>query len=183
MWGTPGAIRKIPCGYFEALWSGMASAWGVLGVCALLTSAVLRLFPVALDGLRGPLPPVGWAVFAGSVAFLGYFEGYKAFHRGFAPRVVARALAIPLRFAPIAPLFCMGLVHATRRRLVSSWGVTLGVVALVLLVRQLAQPWRGAVDAGVVVGLSWGVLSTLWFWLRALRGDPPRVPADLPLSG
>ena len=54
------------------------------------------------------------------------------------------------------------------------------IVSLVIAVRWLEQPWRGIVDAGVVVGLSWGLVSMAAFTLRALT-DPgypygPEVP-------
>ena len=51
-----------------------------------------------------------------------------------------------------------------------------------LLVRQLAQPWRGIVDAGVVVGLIWGVMALIAFWWRAVAGQPPAVPHDMPVA-
>jgi len=39
-------------------------------------------------------------------------------------------------------------------------------------VRRLAQPWRGIIDAGVVVGLAWGVGSVVYY---ALRGRATHV--------
>jgi hypothetical protein len=56
------------------------------------------------------------------------------------------------------------------------------IVALVLLVRQLPQPWRGIVDAGVVVGLTWGALAITYFTVRALQGAAMPVPPDVPPS-
>jgi hypothetical protein len=35
-------------------------------------------------------------------------------------------------------------------------------------VRLLPQPWRGIVDAGVVVGLTWGTISLVVFCIQAL---------------
>jgi hypothetical protein len=74
----------------------------------------------------------------------------------------------------------MGLFHATRRRLFVSWGVLLGVTALIVLVRLLDQPWRGIVDAGVVVGLSWGTLSLLTVVGRAVVSGRSSASAELP---
>jgi hypothetical protein len=85
-----------------------------------------------------------------------------------------------LYLAALAPLFCMGLVHATRRRLAISWGILVGLIALVIAVQRLDQPWRGIVDAGVVVGLSWGLVATLFYFAAALAGRGPDVPLDLP---
>ena len=46
-------------------------------------------------------------------------------------------------------------------------------VAIVVFVRMLAQPWRGIIDAGVVLGLAWGVVSIVYYVVRAMsRLDP-----------
>jgi hypothetical protein len=74
----------------------------------------------------------------------------------------------------------MGFFHATRRRLITSFALTAGIVALVLAVRVLPQPWRGIVDTGVVVGLAWGLLSLIAFSAQALGAakfaPSPEVP-------
>ena len=139
----------------------VAAGWGVLGVAALLTRAIWRLSPVAVDGLSAGLPVWGWLAAAGWIAFMAYFEGYRGFQRGFAPRVVARAAELarspsPLRVL-LAPLYCMSLFAAARRRMIVSWTLLAGIVALIVGVARLAQPVRGVVDAGVVVGLGWGL--------------------------
>jgi len=64
----------------------------------------------------------------------------------------------------------MGLLDATRRRLVASWLLVIGIVALILVVQRLPEPWRAVVDAGVVLGLSFGTASLAWHTVRALRG-------------
>ena len=43
------------------------------------------------------------------------------------------------------------------------------LLLLVIVVHQLPQPWRGIVDAGVVLGLAWGLVSFLVLSARALR--------------
>jgi len=160
-------------------------AWGLGGVLALLGFAVWRLAPLALE-LRGlPLSPLHWGALAFSVGYMAYAEGYKGFHLGFAPRVVVRAAYLWRNPGPglvlLAPLFCMGFVHATRRRRVATIGLTLMIVCFIAIARQLPQPWRGILDAGVVVGLSIGVASILYF--MAVAWDSPRridIPADTP---
>lgn len=152
------------CGVFGAI-------WGILGITILLGSAVVRLFPYAYELREWAL---GWGhgvALALSVIGLGYMEGYRGFQLRFSPRTAARALYLSenptwarLLFAP---LFCMGFFHATRRRRFATMVLTLGIVGLVLGVRQLAQPWRGIVDAGVVVGLSWGLVSVWYYTLKA----------------
>lgn len=78
----------------------------------------------------------------------------------------------------------MGLLHATRKRQIVSWSVSLGVAGIVAAVKQLPYPWRNIVDAGVVVGLSWGSASILVLYIRAwLTGQlPTTVSAALPGS-
>jgi hypothetical protein len=166
----------------------LAAAWGLGGAAALLARAILRLTPVAWEAVTRFEPGVlGWSLAVPWVLLLGYFEGYKGFQRGFAPRVVLRAAHLARRPRPLhallAPLFCMGLIHASRRRLVTGWSLVGMVVALVWGVHHLAQPWRGLVDAGVVLGLTWGLVALVTFAVRALLGDVPRVSADLPAGG
>jgi hypothetical protein len=117
-----------------------------------------------------------WTLMLACVVFMAYSEGYKGFQLGFSPRVAARALYLRDHPTPMrslaAPLFCMGFFHAQRRRLVISYSLTLAIIALIFLVRLLPQPWRGILDAGVVVGLAWGLVALLAFAVRALgSGD------------
>lgn len=158
--------------------------WGIAGVIVFLGYAVVRLIPVALEALKMELDPLAWLALVGSIGSLGYYEGYRAFQKGFSPRTVARGFCIAADPRPLhvllAPLLCMQLIHATKKRLIVSWAVLLGVTGLVLAVRMLDQPWRGIVDAGVVVGLSWGTISMIAFWIGALAGQPMPVPPDLP---
>lgn len=159
--------------------------WGVFGFAVIVLKALWRLTPMALAPMRdGTMSPLHWALFAGWLAFMLYSEGYKGFQRQFAPRVAARAMYAARHPRPLivllAPLFCMGLFHATRKRLIVSWCVVAGIATLVTVVRQLDQPWRGIIDAGVVAGLAWGLAATFWFLVRALKGHPMPVPADVP---
>lgn len=160
----------------------LVALWGVGGVIAVLLQAVSRLLPRALEALP-TLGALEWAVVGLWVAFMAYVEGWRGFHLRFAPRVAARALHLgrhPDAVAvALAPAYCMSLFHSTRRQLIVSWALLLGIVALVVLVRQLPQPWRGIVDAGVVVGLGIGTASLLWHGAQGLRGRLP-PPDDLP---
>ena len=161
----------------------MPALWGIAGVLALLGNAIYRLTPYAVELARLRLDAVQITVLVGWVAFNAYAEGYRAFHRMFSPRVVARARTLdnaPWLHKLLAPIYCMGLFHATRKRLLVSWTVTLAIIGIVIVVRALAQPWRGIIDAGVVVGLAIGVVSIIYHYLRALAGHAMPVPADLP---
>jgi hypothetical protein len=164
---------------------GAAAVWGLSGTILLLAQAVWRMLPVVAEAFtHHRLGVAHWAGAVAGVAFMGFYEGYKGFQRGFSPRVVVRALHLARNPRPLhvllAPLFCMGLLHASRRRLVASWAILCLVVAAVAAVRGVPQPARGIVDLGVVVGLAWGLVALLAYALRAAAGLPPRVPADLP---
>lgn len=162
--------------------------WGVLGVVALLGQAVWRMVPLALEPFRAHrLGGVELGVYAAWVAFSLYAEGYRAFQLRFSPRVVARALHLarhprPLHVA-LAPAFCMGLLHATRRRLIVAWVSVIAIVGLVITVRSFPQPWRGIIDGGVVVALIWGIGSILYFFARVLSGREMNYPSDVPDAG
>ena len=170
--------------------------WGILGVLAILGQAIWRLTPIALQPYReGGLSWWMWALAlvwivsqrpggehgaAGAEAQQGD-AGPRA-----APRVVSRAWSLKERCSWLqfflAPLFCMGFFHATRKRLIVSWCVIAGIFGLVLLVHQLAQPWRGIVDTGVVLGLVYGAFAVVWFFARAAAGHLPPIPPEVPES-
>ncbi len=176
---APGATRARAGGL------GAAGLWGVLGVGATFVQAIAKLAPVAAEALRAEgLGAEHVAFLVGWAGFCAYVEGYRAFQKGFCPRVVARARRLAARpralHVVLAPAFCMGLFHATRRLLISSWCVVVGVTAMVLAVRALPQPWRGLVDAGVLVALSWGVLCLGYFTALAWRGERMPVAPDTP---
>jgi len=126
-----------------------------------------------------------WAALIFSVVFMAYTEGYKGFHHGFAPRVVIRANYLKdnphIIHIILAPLFCMGYIHATRKRKVISIGLTLMIICFILVVPMLPQPWRGIIDAGVVVGLSIGIISIIYFiFLGILYPQAIEVSAEVP---
>lgn len=128
---------------------------------------------------------VHWLALIFSVIYMGYAEGYKGFHLGFAPRVVVRARYLADNPRPLhvllAPLFCMGYIYATRRRQILSFSLTALIICFVLIARSMPQPWRGIVDAGVVVGLSFGVASIAYFLIIS-KSDPARlsISAEVP---
>jgi hypothetical protein len=161
-------------------------AWGVLGVIALLGQALWRLSPLAWDAMVSGMTSWQWFVLAVWVGFNAHAEGIRGFHRRFSPRVVARAAWLCAHPTPVrvvfAPFFCMSLFGASRRGMLVARILVLAIVALVLIVRRLDQPWRGIIDAGVVVGLAMGTASIVWFAVRALRGVVPPMAPDLPID-
>ncbi|PCJ28240.1 MAG: hypothetical protein COA96_01665 [SAR86 cluster bacterium] len=160
-------------------------AWGIGGVLLLLIFAIFRLAPMALALTGLPLTPWHWVALIFSVLYMGYAEGYKGFHLGFAPRVVSRANY--LRDNPraahviLAPLFCMGYIYATKKRQLISFALTFMIICFISIARILPQPWRGILDSGVVVGLTMGIISILYFLALAIRNpDLIRVSAEVP---
>jgi len=153
-------------------------------VIALVGDALVRLTPLAVDAWAMPWTVAQWCVFVPWMLFMAYSEGYRGFQTMFAPRVVARAATLiddpqPVRVL-FAPLFVMGLFGATRKRKIVARILVVGIVALIVLVRLLPQPWRGIVDAGVVLGLGWGTVAMVVCAARALTGRPPEIDPDLP---
>ena len=156
----------------QATVRSLLGAWGVLQVLSILFNAIKRLVPIALEPiLKRDLSPsqavacVLWAV------FMAYTEGYQAFQRKFSPLVVKRAFGLVQRPSVLRVLlagpYSMGLFGATKKRMTVSWGVSLGVVAIVQAVKKLPYPWRGIIDAGVVAGLGYGATATLVLAARA----------------
>lgn len=162
----------------------IGALWGMGGVILLLASAVSRLGPLAVDAFSYPFAWYHWAFLLFVVIFMAYAEGFIGFQQRFSPRVAARARYLfrhpRALLVFLAPFFCMGYFHATRRRQITSITLTIGIIALVLLVRLVPQPWRGIVDLGVVVGLAWGMITLFVFGIQAFTAkDFPYAP-DVP---
>lgn len=159
--------------------------WGLVGIIILLMFAIFRLSLKVVEMSAYPLGLVHWFSLIVFAFYMSYAEGYKGFHRNFSPRVVARAGHLLEHPDPwlilLAPLFCMGYFHATRKRKITSYVLTSAILILVITVGMLPQPWRGIIDVGVVVGLLVGVASILFFWIQlSVRGISPAIPADIP---
>jgi hypothetical protein len=159
-----------------------AAIWGTFGVMAIVLFAIVRLMPYVMTALAAGLDALHWLVLTVNVCFMAWSEGYRGFQLKFSPRVVARALYLcrePTSWGTriMAPLFCIGYFNACGRTRVFAWAGTIGIVILVLLVHRLDQPWRGIIDAGVVVGLSWGLISLIVSALAVMRsGEYPASP-------
>ena len=160
--------------------------WGLAGFLLILLQAVIRLGPKAVDSIQNySWSTWDWMLFVVIILFMGISEGYKGFQKQVAPRAVARAHSLsagsPLLHKALAPFFCMSLFHATKKRLIVSWCVYAGIVCLILIVRQIPQPYRGMVDAGVVVGLAWGMIAIGANLILVLTGSPaadPELPGE-----
>lgn len=160
-----------------------AVIWALLGIFALLGSAIVRLSLIGIAAFDYPLTWTHWLFLAVWVLFMAHSEGYKGFQKSFSPRVASRIAYLrdhptALRVV-LAPIFAMGYFHLVRRRQIVVIAVTAMIVVFIVVARMLPQPWRGFVDIGVVVGLLWGIVSLGIFAISALRGTldaSPGVP-------
>lgn len=164
--------------------------WGVAGVLALLGFAVLRLMGRVIDMFGYELRWYHWLALLLVVLFMAYSEGYRGFQRAFSPRVAARAKYVchspRLLHVLAAPVFCMGYFHIRRRRQIGTVVLTIFIVLIIALLRFVEQPWKGIVDAGVVVGLTWGMVSVGVYSVLAFTseafGYSPEVPEQSQVS-
>ena len=127
--------------------------------------------------------------YIGMCLWFAYVEGYKGFQLKFSPLVVKRSQTLqPFSGSNIlhtlfGPFYAMGLFHATKKRKIVSWSVTIGVAVIVAAVKRLPYPWRNIIDAGVIVGLSWGSLSIAIQWFKAVvLGVNLDVDPAMPMS-
>jgi hypothetical protein len=164
----------------------VAAGYGVTAQLALLLVAVVQLSRAAMRGLGAERSAWAWILAAATVVVLGYFQGYRGFQRRFSPLVAGRAVHLArnprLWHAVAAPIYVCGLVHATRRRRVSTAILFTVMPLLAVTVARLPEPYRAAVDLGVACGLLWGALAIVVFTVRACAGRPPAITLDLPSS-
>ena len=158
----------------------VGAVWGAAGVLWILAFAVYRLAPVAAEAIALEFQWYHWLVFCTNTFFMMYSEGYKGFQLAFSPRVAARAKYLMNHPTVIdillAPAFCVGYYNTSTHRKTVVYVLTAGIIVLVWLVRMLEQPWRGIIDAGVVVGLSWGIVATTAYVVYAFVS--PRFDHD-----
>ena len=169
------------------LLSVVGLAWGLSFIFAVLLLAIVRLSSVSVDAFTNfPFQWYHWVVLTVVVVFMAHSEGYEGFQRNFSPRVVARASFLYHHPRPVlialAPFFLAGYIHINPGRQRNILLLTLGIVTLIFLIRFLPQPWRGIVDAGVVVGLTWGLVSLVVHGIRMLGSRPfaysPEIPGE-----
>ena len=153
----------------------IGALWGVFGVLGILVYAVIRLTPVTMEALSYDLLWYHWLGIIGNTLFMMYSEGYKGFQTAFSPRVAARARYLLQQPTTsdvlLAPFFCIGYYKTSKRRKIAIYILTIGILIMISLVRLMDQPWRGIIDAGVVVGLSWGIVATVIFVIQAFTSD------------
>lgn len=167
----------------QNVWRNVLGVWGVVQVVSVLANALKRLYPIAMQPfIQKDMLPYQWVLYAVWCGYMGYAEGYKAFQLKFSPMVVQRAFSIyqnPGIFnVLLAGPYAMGMFGASRKRMIVSWCVTAGVFSLTLFVKKLPYPYRAIVDAGVVVGLTYGTLSIVLLAIKAFFGGKVEAPGD-----
>lgn len=156
--------------YLSRTLGTIASIWGVIGAITLLSFAVSRMTGHTMEAFTYQLGIWHYLVLVAWTFFMGYSEGYRGFQKGYSPRVASRAIYLRDRCTWLrlflAPFFCLGFLHATRRRQITVVVLLVLITLIVVLFRQIPQPWRGVLDFGVVVGLSWGILATIIYYVK-----------------
>ena len=149
----------------------IAATWSMLGLLLLLGYAIWRLSLYTYESLQMPLSWIHWVVFIGFTLFMAHSEGYKGFQKSFSPRYAARTKYLSTHSTwtqcILAPFFSMGFFHAPKRRVLTTVALTVMIVLFILTFRYVPQPWKGLLDAGVVIGLIWGAISTVLFCIKA----------------
>ena len=162
----------------------IGAVWGFVGVLGILGYAIIHLASISMEALSFELLWYHWLALIGNTLFMIYSEGYRGFQPAFSPRVAARAKYLSQNPTSLdvllAPLFCVGYYKTSKRRKTAICVLTIAIMMLIGAVRLLDQPWRGIIDAGVVVGLSWGIVATsvymgLAFTSKGLDYDPEIV--------
>ena len=192
------------------LYSFTFSSWAVTFWVVMFLGALHGLIkkgPIMLYQKRdvweksGNLGLQHWIILALIIVFFSYCEGYRGFQMSWSPMLVKRAYQLSVVSIPVynwtdiiyidrfidlmfSPMLAGGFICGTRRRLMLSWGITIFVFVFVLLMRFMSDdlPWKCFIDIGVVIGLSWGLLFILIWWLKigVLNTWPHWIPDEYP---
>ena len=153
----------------------IAVIWAIIGLLVLLVFACWRLSAYTIDAFSMPLSWLHWLVFIAWAIFMAHGEGYKGFQKKFSPRFAARCKYLSHSASwlqlLLAPIFCMAYFHAPKKRVIATYALTLMIIVFIFSFRLIPQPWKGLLDFGVVLGLAWGIVSTIYFCIKAFTDD------------
>ena len=153
----------------------IAVVWAIAGLMLLLGFASWRLSAYTIESFSMPLNWIHWIVFVGWTIFMAHGEGYKGFQLKFSPRFAARCKYLLHNTTwmqlILAPIFCMAYFHAPKKRMITTFALTIMIIAFIFAFRLIPQPWKGLLDFGVVFGLLWGAVSTSYYCFKALTDE------------
>ncbi len=148
----------------------LLSFYSIGGVIFIFSSAIYRLLPHVLEGLTTEFETYHWIVLISFLIIMIVGKGIFAMHRGFVPRVISRSEILisegKLLDRLLAPLFCMGFFKAPKKRMIISYTMLVLIITFIISASKIAQPWRGIIDLGVVIGLSMGIVSLVILSIR-----------------
>ena len=140
--------------------------WAAIGIVALFIEAAWRLAVRGIITVRAGLEPIEWAILIVLTIAFVWGEGVRALQRRWIPGVYRRIDALrdetSMTYRLFAPLYAMSLIGAPRNRLARAWLGVILIIAAVLVVRALPEPWRGIIDVGVAAALTWGLIVLLY---------------------
>ncbi|MEO1856633.1 MAG: hypothetical protein ABGY95_04610 [Rubritalea sp.] len=163
----------------------IAAIWGALGVFLLVGKSLQSLFVHAKEAVSNGLSTYQVVFLILYSLFMLYFEGYKGFQKKFSPRTAARVHYLYLNPRPLhvlfAPFFCVGYFYAKRKVRIIAITLSILILCVVFLMSEFCtQPWRGIIDIGVILGLSYGLLSFACFLVKVFttkdHGISPEIP-------
>ncbi len=162
----------------------LGAIWGLGGFIFLLVYTIYRLTPISIEAFGYEFEWYHWVVLLLNTSMMAILEGYRGFQQGLSPRVAARAKYLVshpnVLHALLGPLYCMGYFYIVRRRQIATIVLTIVIIGFIVIIRMLDQPWRGIFDVGVVVGLSWGLVVTIIYGIKAFTSKEfdhsPEVP-------
>ena len=147
--------------------------WGFIGVSLILLHGMSCVIPHVLSLELSNLNWYHYFFLILSIVILGYTEGYKGFQLSFSPRTAERVNLVSknpnFKNVIFSPLFCMGFFGISKKRMKITYLLTFSIILLIILIEKMSDPWRGIIDAGVFVGLSWGLLSFWFFSYKSLK--------------
>lgn len=144
----------------------LAQLWGILGFIAILGFAVYRLFGHFQLSWSMEYSWYHCLVLIVNTLFMAYSEGYKGFQKSYSIKFADRLRELEQNPSFVnkwlAPLYCMNYFSTSKRNLIAAYVLTVAIILVIIVFSYIPQPWRGILDFGVVVGLSWGILATLF---------------------
>ena len=143
----------------------LAPIWGAAGVSLLFASAVARLGTRGIDTVQHGLAGFEWVALITLTVIFAYGEGYRALVRRWVPGLFRRLRRLrqesSLFLRLLAPAYGLALITPDRGQRLRAWLGTGAIVAAIVLVSRLPEPWRGIVDLAVAAALLIGLVDIL----------------------